>query len=265
MEKWEEYLDEAGEAWEEENFSECIKWSTKAIDAGCREIKIYSLRGYCNLEIGNYREAVHDLDIYLVKKKGDLMMTLMRGIAHLNLQNLNQALADFNKALKKLTDDKDAYYYRGVTLSYLEKHKMAIKDLDKAVKLGCNEELLYRQRGLSHYCLNQLEAAKNDLIKHTKLRDTDAPCFFILGKIEQESGNLKKAIKYISRAIYIDGEKSEYYISRMHLYLQTDQGEKSTADFHKAMEVNPDHVGMVIGGKFIPINDLGKAERKKKK
>jgi tetratricopeptide (TPR) repeat protein len=258
MEKWEEYAAEVLQAIDDENYTEGIKYATMCIDAGCKEIKIYSLRGYCYLESGNHQAAIEDFNRYIKKVKNDYLVIVFRGMCYLNIGEHKKALKDFDIGVKNMPDDKDAYFNRGVCLSYLREHRRAIADLDKSEKLGCKEALIWRQRGFCNFSLQNNKEAKKDILHYTTLINTDAYCFYILSKIEEAKEDWHEAIKYVSQAIYLDGENTDYYIDRMHLYNKTDQREKADADFIRANDTDPTKIGFMIGGKFKSLADIRK-------
>jgi|ERR1035441_281794 tetratricopeptide (TPR) repeat protein len=258
MKKWEEYAAEALEAMEEDKYEEGIEYATKSIKAGCKEPQIYYIRGFCNLQSHNFDASIKDLDIVIDKDKKNYLARSLRGMCFINKTDYKKALKDFDFSVKHCKDSNMDYYYRGICHSYMNNYALAIKDLDKALETEMVEDLFYRQRGFCHYCLQHLKEAKEDILHYTTLVNTDAYCFFVLSKIETDQKNYHEAIKYISQAIYLDGDNQGYYIERMKLYLMTDQYDKSKVDQERSMSMGLNTMGVMIGGKFISLSDMGK-------
>jgi tetratricopeptide (TPR) repeat protein len=270
--KWDEFILEAAEAFDEDRYTDVIKNLDKAEKAGCKDLMLKAMRAHSNVHLHNYEDALVDIEFVLEKDKDNLSMIYYRCIVNLDLNKHEAALIAIERLVEVHPDDSESYCLRGICLSYLNEFERAIKDLTLAKKMGSEEPLICRQRGLSYFSLEKYKEAKADLIAYTVLDDQDHYIFFLLNIIAKKEGKLHDAIEYVSRAIYLKEGEFDYYMSRFNLYKETEQYDKWGADLNKAIALNPEGVGVRIGGEFKSISDIinegpemNKPKKKKKK
>jgi tetratricopeptide (TPR) repeat protein len=133
-----------------QNYSDAVKYIDQAItliekqadSAKKRECKAsaYAWRGYLNLAVNKYQDAVDDLNIAISQNKGSDWSYFYRGRALQILGRYDLALADYNKAVTINPSAALERYRRGQTLAALGKHTEAIADFSQAEKLGGKDE-----------------------------------------------------------------------------------------------------------------------------
>jgi tetratricopeptide (TPR) repeat protein len=242
FEKWEEYMAESMDAFDEDNYDESIKLVNMAKEAGCTDNFMYAHRGECNVKLNNFKDAIDDLTIYLENEKNDDATYFYRGFIYMKIDNYEAALADFETGFKTVPREAEHYYYRGICLYNLHKYKSAIEDFDNAEKLGEKDKSLYRYRGAANYFLDRMVKAKKDFLIYLKDNDEDSAVYMMLSSVEKKKKNYEEALKHINHAIFINGENKLYYEYRMELYELTNQPEKAEADSLRIKELTPKHI-----------------------
>ena len=226
---------------ESENWGDAVDALTRLIDIAEPSTAYYNLRGRCNLEDGDFTDAIRD----------------------------------FNKAIDINNNDEkktEAYNALALTLFTAEEYDRAIAHCDKAIAAGINELMIYEIGGISKEILKDYNGALDDykklynlqkkngedtksaedaiervqkLIKNTKQEKVIEP----ETKIEDlenkaisyvESEEWDKAIEVFTKIIDTVDSNYLYYQLRGKCYYEIKEYDKAIKDFNKAIELNTD-------------------------
>ena len=78
----------------------------------------YFHRGVEKAELGDYEEAIADLDVAIALDPQYSEAYYLRGVAKYQLGNYEAAIADFNQTIE-IYPISDVYYYRGLAYMYI--------------------------------------------------------------------------------------------------------------------------------------------------
>jgi tetratricopeptide (TPR) repeat protein len=131
------------------DFSAVIALKPKAFGA-------YAERGFCELALGQYAEAVKDFDSamkYADEGKASALWLLWRGFAEDAAGDHLRAIHDFSACVKNpFTDPRHALHARGVAFYEKGDFANAFEDFDKAIKLRPDDKFFaetWYARGLT--------------------------------------------------------------------------------------------------------------------
>jgi len=134
----------------------------------------YNTLGIAQGVLGNYGEAVDDLNRAIEINPNYADAYYNRGITYNGLGNYNQAIADFNRAIVINPGIPDAYYYLSVSHLGLGNYEQAIHALDRAIELNPNFADAYYSRGLTQGMLGNYALSVADLIRAAKYGNRNA-------------------------------------------------------------------------------------------
>ena len=116
-----------------------------------------------------------------------------------------EALALANKAIELFPQEGHFYALRGDVRLVDGKFDMATKNYDSAIKRRDDYFYYYLRRGLAEKELGDLDTAKSDLERSIEMLPT-GPAHFVLGDIEAEQGNDRKAMEHYAIVAKSGGE-----------------------------------------------------------
>jgi tetratricopeptide (TPR) repeat protein len=116
-----------------------------------------------------------------------------------------EALALANKAIELFPQEGHFYALRGDVRLVDGKFDMATKNYDSAIKRRDNYFYYYLRRGLAEKELGDLDNARSDLERSIEMLPT-GPAHFVLGDIEAEQGNNRKAMEHYAIVANSGGE-----------------------------------------------------------
>ncbi|MEA5552796.1 tetratricopeptide repeat protein [Anabaena cylindrica UHCC 0172] len=209
--------------------------------------------GVNQLQVGNYKAAIENLDIAIQMRSDFSAAYSDRCLAYLQLQDYHQAIADCTQALNLAPNDSEAYLNRGLAL-YRQGHYLhAIADYNQAIALkpdnfrahynqgiafageGNHSEAIiaynraltqidpsttllladiYNDRGLAYLEAQNLAAAMNDFNLAIRLNADDERAYFNRGCLGERSGNYLDAIHDFSQVIRLKPIHALAYVNR---------------------------------------------------
>jgi hypothetical protein len=95
----------------------------------------YDNRGFAYTNLGNYRQAIDDLNRGIEIKPSYPEAYINRGNVYKGLGDYKQAIEDYGRAIEIRPSYADAYYNRGLTYSSLGNYKQAIENFNRAIEI----------------------------------------------------------------------------------------------------------------------------------
>jgi tetratricopeptide (TPR) repeat protein len=95
----------------------------------------YNTRGFCEYRLGQYKQAMEDLDRSL-KLKPYIKAYTNRGLVYAAMNEHEKAIEDFSEAIEIGPNYPDTYYYRGFSYKAIRKEYEACTDFHKSLELG---------------------------------------------------------------------------------------------------------------------------------
>ena len=232
---------------------------------------LYLQRGLAFIQLGNFGQALADLDKALVLDKANkLAILICRGKAQLGLNNEAKALSDFNEAIK--IDGKASLAYIGRAETFLSQGEddKSLKDLEEALKLDPMQPHAYFLRAQIFKRKKMKDQAIADMRKAVELdkaylaRDKEldinkldtgdhlsevinlngkhavlASRLIGRGLDLERAGDHLAAIREFTEAILASPDSLEAYKWRAELYLSMSSFELAKVDLSRALEITP--------------------------
>ena len=114
---------------------------------------IYNNRGNAYAGLGNYRQAIEDLNRAIEIKPTYADAYTNRGAAYAGLGNHRQAIEDYGRAIEIEPGYANTYFNRGNSYRGLGNYRQAIEDYDEAIEIKPSHAEAYINRGCVY--LNQ--------------------------------------------------------------------------------------------------------------
>jgi tetratricopeptide (TPR) repeat protein len=156
------------------NYNYAIKELTEAIRLMPETKPIYSaykLRAKSRFEMGDYKGAVQDWNVYIEGNPGEEESLILRGASKINAGDNSGAVTDLDAAIKINAKNPVSYCYRGVAKGGNKMYTEAIKDLDYAIKLKFDYAAAFVNRAAIKMALKDKRGACEDLKKADSLGD----------------------------------------------------------------------------------------------
>ena len=167
-----------------------------------------------------------------LKKAGEL---LDEGCNKFNKEDFQGAIDKFSKAIELKSNYDRAYSNRGAAKYFLNDTEGAMQDYNKAIELNPRNVNAYTNRATLNQKLKNYQDAIDDCTRAIEIEPT-ADLYNIRGWAMLDSLKFQSAVEDFNKAIELNSNNAEYYISRGHALL-----EWAGEDFHKALKIDPDN------------------------
>ena len=114
----EQFLRDAGTAFERGETEQALALAKKAIDAEPKNPRGYYVRGRMHDTLKQYGKAVADYDKILKLNRNAKEIHQLRGIAHFKLGNIQQSIADFDRFIQLEPSQAPHHWQRGISYYY---------------------------------------------------------------------------------------------------------------------------------------------------
>jgi len=152
----------------EKLYSTALRYFNKVISMNPNYPNAYDNRAIVKGIQNDYIGAINDENIAIQIDSTNEIFYCNRGFANLQLKKYDDAIKDCDIALR-LEEDQKAYANRGTALAMKGMDSLAIRDFNKALTLLPNDPEIYYRRGLSYKSLNQKDKACLDFDKSARL------------------------------------------------------------------------------------------------
>jgi tetratricopeptide (TPR) repeat protein len=197
----------------------------------------YNLRGYAYNDLGNYNQAIEDLNRAIEINPGYADPYLTRGNAYNSLGNYRQAIEDYGRAIKIKPSYADGYLSRGNAYKSLGNYRQAIEDYGRAIEIKPDYEIAYNNRGAAYNDLGNYRQAIEDLNRAIEIKPDYVEGYLNRGNAYNGLGNYRQAIEDYGRAIEIIPDYANAYNNRALIYLNQGDNISGCHDAQKACEL----------------------------
>lgn len=129
------------------------------------DYKAYKLRAKSRFEIGDYKGAVTDWNVYIDAIPEEEEALVSRAAAKINMNDNSGAVSDLDEAIKLNGNNPVSYCYRGVAKGGNKQYVEALKDIDYAIKLKFDYAGAYVNRAAIKMASKDKRGACADLEK----------------------------------------------------------------------------------------------------
>ena len=221
------------EAYNEKDHKKQIELYTKLINLNPNLAAAYYNRSYVYDEIGEYSEALVDINKAIELNPENAGFYCNRGIVYGHLGDMQAELADYNKAIELNSKHVGAYCNRGNLYDDIGEVEKALNDLNMALALDPNHATSYNNRANVYLYQNEIEQAMADIQKAFELEKENADQYDTRGCIYLEMKEYDPAIRDFTKAIELNPKKQEFYENRARAYrelagIETEEEKKRT-------------------------------------
>jgi tetratricopeptide (TPR) repeat protein len=249
-------LREAAEKFTVGRYTEAFKLYEEAIGLEPDNPKGYLARGWAFFSTSQKEAALKDFDEAIKRNPQEAEGYFRRGVVQASNSEHEEAITAFTKAIECRPDYSEAYYERGVSRAATKKPDKAREDFDNVVRFDPKNVLAYLNRGRAFLELKESDKALSDYNRAVEL-DNRSPVVFVgrgaaylkLGKYESAQKDLEKALslnpEYIAAYLELAGlfaaQKNQAFaaLNRGRAYFYSKEYPKATADFERAVELQP--------------------------
>ncbi len=196
---------------EQKNYSEAIKYCNKLIAQFPDNYIFYEIKGNCNLETGNFTEAIKNYSdaigyFKLTEGKSNSNVATLynrRGYARLKLNLYNDAISDFEKAIEYKPDFAEAYNNCGNAYRKLGLYDEALRQCNKAIEYKPDFAEAYNNRGNIYYLFSKGEEAIDNYTRAIEIRpnytgayyNRGAAYYYLQNKLIEAKSDWERVIK----------------------------------------------------------------------
>lgn len=197
-------------------------------------------RGLVALEGGNYADAKAQLEEALQRDPNHLGTRFSLGSVLRRMRKFDEAIAVFDKVAEVDPEFPGLALERGLFYEETGKTDEAIKMYQAALEKAPNDVDLKLRIGSTLVTAGAAKQAEPLLKDVLRDRQNSAEANHFLGRAMLLSGsNLNEAIRYLKRAIEIDGNRAEYHLYVGFAAIEAGQYNIASTSLEKALELDP--------------------------
>jgi tetratricopeptide (TPR) repeat protein len=154
--------------FEKKEYNYAIKESSEAIKLMTElstDYNAYKLRAKSKFEVGDFKGAITDWNVYIDGIADEEEALISRGAAKINNNDNSGAISDLDAAIKLNSKNPVSYCYRGVAKGGNRQYVEALKDLDYSIKLKFDYSTAYVNRAAIKMASKDKRGACEDLGK----------------------------------------------------------------------------------------------------
>ena len=160
-----------------------------------------------------------------------------RGTSYDELGQYEQAIQDLNKSIELNPNYAKAYNNRGNAYRHLKQYERAIQDYTRSIQLDPNYDKARNNRGLAYYKLKIYNKALEDFSKAIQLNPKYKKPYANRGRLYTELKKFKQALADFNKSIELDPKYDYAYWYRGQCYEALGEHDKARADFAKARQL----------------------------
>lgn len=161
-------------------------------------------RGGVNYKLNRLEAALDDTDHALKLKPNDEKGLVNRAVVYDAMGRYDEALEDFNCALQLEPKDYIALTGRGATYFNMGRHDEALQDLNQALQYGPNDLYALNNRGITYMYLKQYDKALVDFDHALRLKPDFDSVLYNKACLYSFKSKPDDAINYLKQAIGLD-------------------------------------------------------------
>lgn len=161
------------------------------------------------------------------------------GICYVNLAEFDSAIFHFESALKEVPFFIDALNSLGNTYLQMDSIDKALEVFQNGLDINNDLDILIHNTAYCNYLKNESKKAKEALEHNIRSNPNFITSYFLLGYMEEQSGNLDRADEIYSSAVNQNPENMETIYARAYFHLRNNNLKSAKIDFNAIKELNP--------------------------
>ncbi|MGE8206140.1 tetratricopeptide repeat protein [Heyndrickxia sp. NPDC080065] len=204
------------------------------------------------LQQGKFEEAIKFFTEAIEENPNDAVAYINFGNVLVAVKEIDRAKKFFEKAIEIDKGASAAYYCLGNLYYEQEQYEQAVKQFEQAENTGLHTNDVYFMIGMSFVQLGSVKLAIPYLQRSVELNEDDIEARFQYALVLAQSEIYEEAIKQFELVVKREPEHADAYYNLGVAYLgYYENQEKAEEFFHKAIEIQPDHILSGYGLKMI--------------
>ncbi|MCI0712942.1 MAG: tetratricopeptide repeat protein [Chloroflexi bacterium] len=203
------------------------------------------------LELGNYSEAITAYTVLLGEFPEEASLLQKRGRAFYAIGEYDNALEDLEAAIILDETLEGLFGDRGAVYVGTGDFENAVEDLNRAIENNAENPELYLLRAQAYQGLDQSQLALDDVTQAIEADSANAQAYAVRGTIYLETGDTDNATDDFNRAILLDAGNSEARVGRARLFARNGDYETAITELNLALEANPQFAEAYIERGFV--------------
>ena len=200
---------------------------------------LYTNCAIARIKIGDFDEALVDLDIAIRTNPGLISAYLARGVALRQVGRLEEALSDLNRVIAAKSDLAEAYNDRADVFLDMGKVSDAMVDLRHVLPMRPRFPGTHYQLGYAELAQRDYGAAISNFNKAMELDPKMSGAYEGRGTALMARGELTKAIEDFTTALKINPNRAEAFENRGLALLLLGRVAEAEEDFAECLRLKP--------------------------
>jgi tetratricopeptide (TPR) repeat protein/tRNA A-37 threonylcarbamoyl transferase component Bud32 len=230
------------------NYSEAITAYTVLLGDFPEEASLLQKRGQAFYEIGEYDNALEDIDAAVNLDEALDGIFRDRGAVYVELGDFEDALEDLNLAVESDSENPELYLLRARTYYGLDQDQLALDDVTRAIDIDTAYAQAYAVRGEIYLSSDDTANATDDFNRAILLDPGNAEARVGRARLFADSGNYETAITELNLALEANPQFAEAYADRGFVYLALEEYSSALSDFNSAIR-NDDSLANAFMGR----------------
>jgi tetratricopeptide (TPR) repeat protein len=223
-------------------YADAVADLNEVLSSESRSAVAYANRGFCMLQLGHSRQAVDDLKAALLQNPKMVSAHLNLGDAHAFEQNYEEAISCYTRALELDPVNPVALHNRALAYRGLEDYDAAMADLERALELEPESPSIHHAIGSVHLVRGFFQRAIHSYSAVLEFNPADAVAHIRRGSAQYAAGFYQDAVEDFTQAIAKGKPTVEVLGRRAVAYHALGQFQEALADVNQAIELEPgDH------------------------
>ncbi len=210
--KWKSWAVKGDTLYNHEDYKGAVKAYNKAIDLSkLKDKEAYRIvykRAVCFFSLGDYKDALKDLDIFAREFPDLPQEKLIRAFIYRELGDDEKQLSNLELAMEFLPASADMLKWRGLLYLQKDDFEKAKSDILLARKLQDDPEV-ETYLGLIYYNLEQMDSSFVCFNASIGLDATYLPPYLYAGSISLEMGDYELSVQYLNLALRLEPKNKE--------------------------------------------------------
>lgn len=244
-------------------YQDAIRYYREAIQVDSSFAQAYNNLGIVYYKIGSFEQALEAYNNCIRIDTEFIEAYYNRNNVQYELGNYQQALDDLKHIEKNYNYPGSIYFSKGLAFFGLRAFDSAAVEFDKASQFDPDNVEIYINLATSKFYINDFAAAEEIVQKALTLQERTSDAYNLLGMINVEKGELKKAIGSYNRGLEIESNNAYILNNRGYVYLKLAELGSALQDINESIVIDPDNPWAYRnkGIYYFQINDIENAER----
>jgi len=229
------------EQFEAQNFTESVKYFSKAIKRNSGNAEFYAWRGRAFYELKKHEAAIADFKeaTRVAPKMAEYHSRLGEVYSDTAVKNYDGAVTAYTQAIKLEPDNANHYFGRAGAHSGKKSYSAAIDDFTQAIRLDPRDARYWNSRGGDYRNMGDYDKAYADHTEAIRLNPSDAKYHNNKGVAQVLRKKYIDAIPDFSEAIRLAPDNARYYNNRGDAYVLNKDIALAAADYRMAVKLDP--------------------------